>query len=108
MTGFPAARPGMTKGSVRVARGEVARDFRAFLDIAADRDGRGRGAAPVGLLKAVIAAVEDGHHAGVALAGGCFGIDQLLHLVSPFVAIVCPADAVHIVLPIMVLVQPYK
>ena len=82
---------------VRVPRGQIARDFRAFLDIAADRDrGRGR-AGPVGLLEAVIAAVEAGDHAGAAVAGGGFGVDQRLHLVAPFRAFIGAADAAQIV-----------
>src|SRR5437879_6420564 len=54
---------GMTATLIRVARRQVARDLRAFLDVAADRHrGRGRAGA-VGLLKTVIAAVEAGDHA---------------------------------------------
>src|SRR6266702_1835292 len=94
-----SSRPGMTRKSVRVARGEVARDLRAFLDVAADRDGGRRRAASVGLLKTVIAAVEAGDHAGAAFAGWGFGIDKGLHLAAPFVALVGPADAAQIVQP---------
>src|SRR3954452_9997678 len=98
----------MKEESVRVARGEVARDFRAFLDIAADRDGGGGRAASVGLLKAVIAAVEAGDHAGAALAGRSFGLDQRLHLAAPFVALFGPADAAQIVQPATELGQPLQ
>src|SRR4029077_952158 len=81
---------------IRIARGEVARDFRAFLDIAADRDGsRGR-AGPVGLLKAVIAAMDAGDQACASLAGGGFGVDQRLHLVAPFRAFIGAANAAQI------------
>ena len=51
----------------------------------------------VGLLKAVIAAVEAGDHAGAAVAGGGFGIDQRLHLVAPFRPFIGAADAAQIV-----------
>src|ERR1700754_653716 len=44
--------------SVGIARRQVARDFHALVDVAAHCDGRGRRAGAVGLLKAVIAAVE--------------------------------------------------
>src|SRR3954465_5450906 len=94
--------------SVRVTRREIARDLGAFLDIAADRHRRGRRAAPVGLLKTVIAAVEAGDHAGAAFAGGGFGIDQRLHLAAPFVALVGPADAAQIVQPTENLRQPLQ
>src|ERR1700754_2435922 len=77
---------------VRVARGQVARDFGAFLDVALDRHGGRRRAAPVGLLEAVIAAVEAGDHAGAAVAGRGFGVDQRLHFVAPFGAFIAAAD----------------
>src|ERR1700676_3842556 len=78
---------------VGVAGGQVSRDFRAFLDIPADRDGSGRRAGPVGLLEPVIAAVEARDHAGAAVAGGGFGVDQRLHLVAPFAAFIGSANA---------------
>src|SRR5882724_5880861 len=56
--------------SVRIARSQIARDLRSFLDIAADRDRGCRRAGAVGLLKTVIAAVKAGDHAGAAFAGG--------------------------------------
>src|SRR5947209_9534378 len=93
MTGF------QRRVSVRVTRREIPRNLRAFLDVAADRHRRGRGAASVGLLEAIVAAVEAGDHAGAALARGRFGIDQRLHLAAPFVALVGPADAAQIVQP---------
>src|SRR4029079_4093959 len=93
---------------VRVTCRQIARDLRAFLDVAADRDGGGGRAAPVGLLKAVIATVEAGDHAGAALAGGGFGVDQRLHLAAPFVALVGPADAAQIVQPAEDLRQPLQ
>src|SRR5215207_715796 len=72
------------RGSVGIARGQIARDLRAFLDIAADGDRGCRRAGPVGLLKPVVAAVETRDHARPAVACGGFGIDQRLHLVAPF------------------------
>src|ERR1700744_1239399 len=77
--------------SVGIARRQVARDLRALVDKGADRDHRGRGAGPVGLLEAVIAAVEARDHAGATVAGRCLGIDQRLHLVAPFGAFIAAA-----------------
>src|SRR5581483_8321262 len=81
---------------VRVARGEVARNLGAFVDIAADRDQRGRRAGPVGLLETVIAAVETGDHARAAVAARRLRVDQRLHLVAPFGAFIAAADAAQI------------
>src|ERR1700744_5376158 len=55
--------------SVGIARRQVTRDFRALVDITADRDHRGRGAGPGGLLEAGIAAVETRGHGGAAVGG---------------------------------------
>src|ERR1700746_2345649 len=60
---------------VCVACGEVAGDFRAFVDIAAEPDQRRRRAGAVGLLEAVIAAIEARDHARAPLAAGRFRID---------------------------------
>src|ERR1700712_4129089 len=87
----------MTAILIRVTRRQIARDLRAFLDVAADRYRGGGGAGAVGLLKTVIAAVEAGDHAGAAVAGRGFGIDQRLHLIAPFGALVGAADAAQIV-----------
>ncbi|GCC45064.1 hypothetical protein chiPu_0028816, partial [Chiloscyllium punctatum] len=101
MPGFGSVRvPSRSKKiarSVGIAGRQVARDFRAFLDVAADRDGSCRRAGPVGLLEAVVAAIEARHHARPAVARGGFGIDQRLHLVAPFGALVGAADAAQIV-----------
>src|SRR6202051_3513068 len=78
---------------VGVAGGEIARNLRAFLDVAPDRDGGGRRAGAVGLLEPVIAAVEARDHAGAAVAGGGFGVDHRLHLVAPFAAFIGSANA---------------
>src|SRR5262245_18575732 len=78
----PSRSKKIVSRSVRIARRQVARDLHAFVDVATDRDGRGRRAGAVGLLEAVIAAVEGGDHAGAAVAAGRFGIDQRLHLVA--------------------------
>src|ERR1700682_2855496 len=56
------------KQLVGVAGGQVPRDLRAFLDVPADRDRGRRRAGPVGLLEAVIAAVEARDYAGAAIA----------------------------------------
>src|SRR6202040_2998379 len=82
---------------IGVAGGQVPRNLRAFLDVAADRDGSCRRAGPVGLLKTVIAAVEARDHAGAAVARGGFGIDQRLHFVAPFGAFIGAANAPQIV-----------
>src|SRR6185295_4337643 len=82
---------------VCISRRQVARNFHAFVDVAADRDGRGGGAGAVGLLKAVIAAVEGRDHAGATVAGGRLGVDQRLHFVAPFQAFIAAADAAQIV-----------
>src|SRR5581483_630914 len=82
--------------SVRIAGRQVARDFGALVDVAADRDEGGRGAGAVGLLEAVIAAVEARDHAGAAVAAWRLGIDQCLHLVAPFAAFIAAADAAQI------------
>src|SRR5581483_8272827 len=81
---------------VRVARGEVARNLGAFVDIAADRDQRGRRAGPVGLLETVIVAVETGDHARAAVPARRLRVDQRLHLVAPFGAFIAAADAAQI------------
>src|SRR5262245_42815703 len=81
---------------VRIPRGEVARDLDALVDVAADRDGGCRRAAAIGLLKAVIAAVEGRDHAGAAVAGGRLGVDQRLHLVAPFQPFIVAADTPEI------------
>ena len=78
---------------VGVAGRQIPRNLRAFLDVAADRDRGRRRAGPVGLLEAVIAAVEARDHAGAAVAGGGFGIDQRLHFVAPFRAFIGAANA---------------
>src|ERR1700745_4126620 len=57
-----ASRVGMGAAG-DIAGRETPRNLRAFLDVAADRDGGGRRAGAVGLLEAVIAAVEAGDHA---------------------------------------------
>ena len=49
------------------------------------------------MLEAVIAAVEAGDHARAPLSGRGFGIEQCLHLVAPFAALVAAADAAKIV-----------
>src|SRR3569833_398358 len=85
------------RSSVRVACGEVAGDLGAFVHIATNRHQRRRRAGPVGLLEAVIAAVEAGDHAGAALACGRLCVDQRLHLVTPFVAVIIAADAAEVV-----------
>src|ERR1700730_5430688 len=82
---------------IGVAGGQVPRDLRAFLDVAADRDGSCRRAGPVGLLKTVIAAGEARDHPGAAVARGGFGIDQRLHLVAPFRSFIGAANAPEIV-----------
>src|ERR1700723_2869220 len=82
---------------IRVARGQIARNLRAFLDVTSDRDGGGGGAGPVGLLEPVIAAIETRDHAGAAIARGGFGVDQRLHLVAPFRTFIVAADAPEIV-----------
>src|SRR5712675_2611387 len=82
---------------VGVAGGQIPRDLRAFVDVSADRDGGCRRAGPVGLLEAVIAAVEARDHAGAAVARGGFGIDQRLHFVAPFWAFIGAANAAQIV-----------
>jgi len=79
--------------SVGIARGEIPRNFRAFLDVAADRDRSRRRAAAIGLLKSIIPAVETRDHAGAPLARWRFGIDQRLHLVAPFRAFIAAANA---------------
>src|SRR5215213_4280907 len=48
-----------------------------------DRDRGRRRAGAIGLLKAVIAAVEARDHARAAIAGRGLGVDQRLHLVAP-------------------------
>src|SRR5882757_57030 len=82
---------------VSVACRQVPGNLRAFLDIPADRDRGRRGAGAVGLLKTVIATIEACDHAGAAVAGGGFGIDQRLHFVAPFGAFIGAADAPEIV-----------
>ena len=82
---------------IRVTRRQIARDLRAFLDVAADRHRGGGRAGAVGLLKTVIAAVEAGDHTGAALAGGGLGVDQRLHFVAPLRPLVGAADAAQIV-----------
>src|SRR5450631_247610 len=82
---------------VGVAGGEVPRDLRAFLNVPADCDRGRRRAGPVGLLEAVIAAVEARDHAGAAVARGGFGIDQRLHFVAPFGPFIGAANAPQIV-----------
>src|ERR1700733_244730 len=88
-----AVPPSLEHGLIGVAGGQVARNLRAFLDVAANRDGGCRRAGPVGLLKAVIAAIETRDHAGAAIAGGSFGIDQRLHFVAPFGTFIGAANA---------------
>src|SRR5665213_2585861 len=78
---------------IGVTGGQVARNLGAFLDVAADRDRGRRRAGPVGLLETIIAAVEARDHAGAAVARGGFGIDQRLHLVAPFAALIAAANA---------------
>src|ERR1700748_2788629 len=85
------------RSSVGVARGQVPGNFRAFVEVAVDRNRGGRRAGPIGLLKAVIAAVEACDHPGPSVAGGRFGLDQGLHLVAPFAAFVAAANAAQIV-----------
>src|ERR1700684_2317144 len=90
-------RLSLASALVGVAGGQVARNLRAFLDIAADRDGGGRRAGPVGLLEAIIAAVETCDHAGAAIARGGFGIDQRLHFITPFGTFIGAANAPQVV-----------
>src|SRR3954463_5422525 len=102
MPGFGSVRvPSRSKKivsmSVRVPRREVARNLDAFVDVAADRNGRRRRAGAVGLLEGVVAAVEGRDHAGAAVAGRRLGIDQRLHLLPPFQAFIVAADAAQIV-----------
>src|SRR5258706_13087756 len=85
--------PALIRALVGVARSQIPGNFRAFLDIAADRDPGRRGAGPVGLLEAVIAAVEARDHAGATVARGGFGVDQCLHFVAPFRAFIVAANA---------------
>src|ERR1700759_240951 len=94
---FPGRAQRSENALIRVARGEVAGDFGAFLDIPADRYRRGRRAGAVGLLKAVIAAIKARDQPGAAIAARGFGVDQGLHLVAPFRAVIGAADAAQIV-----------
>src|SRR5581483_7653084 len=83
-------------GSVGIAGRQVTRDLRAFIDVAADRDQGGRGAGAIGLLETIIAAVEARDHAGAAVAGRRFGVDQRLHFIAPFAAFIAAADAAQV------------
>src|SRR5271167_2947633 len=78
---------------VGVAGGDVAGDFRALFEVAADDDVGGWRAGPVALLEAAIAAVETCHHLIVAVAARRFGVNQGLRLVAPFRAFIVVADA---------------
>src|SRR5262249_4001705 len=92
----PSRSKKMVSISVGIPSREVARNLDAFVDVAADRDGGGRAGGAVGLLEAVIAAVEGRDHAGAPVAGGRLGIDQRLHLVAPFQPFIAAADAAQI------------
>src|SRR6185437_469658 len=83
-------------GSVGIAGRQVARNLRALVDIAADRDHRRRRAGPVGLLEAVISTVEARDHAGATVPGRRFSVEQRLHLVAPFGAFIAAADPAQI------------
>src|SRR2546421_4488596 len=68
---------------IRIARRDVARDFRALFKVAADRVvSRGRAGA-VGLLEAAVAAIEARNQPLAPFPARCLGVDQRLHLVAP-------------------------
>ena len=78
--------------SVRVAGSDVARDFGALFEVAANGEIGGRGAGMVALLEGAVTAVEARDHAVMTLAIGRFGIDQGLGLVAPFLALLRAAN----------------
>src|SRR5690348_7958504 len=82
--------------SVRVARRDVARDLRAFVEVALDRELGGRRAGAVGLLEAAVAAVEAGDQPFAPVTAGRFGIDQRLHLVAPGLTFARPAQVAQV------------
>src|SRR6476661_476562 len=69
--------------SIRVARRDVARDLRAFVEIALDREIGGRRAGAIGLLEAAVAAVEACDQPLAPLPARRLGVDERLHLVAP-------------------------
>src|SRR6266571_1288279 len=76
--------------------GDVARDPRALVEVAANGEIGGRRAGPVGLLKAAIAAVEARRQALPPLAARRLGLEQRLHLVAPDLALVGAAQAAQV------------
>src|SRR5262245_61510686 len=83
--------------SVGVARGDVPRDFRTLVEIAADGEVRGRRAGPIGLLESAITAIEAADQPLASVAARRLGIDQRLHLVAPGLAFVGAAYRAQIV-----------
>src|SRR5262245_34068340 len=83
--------------SIGVARGHLAGDLRALFQIAADDHVGRRRALAIALLIAAIAAIEAGDHAGAPVAARGLGVDDGLHLVAPFEALVGAAEIAQIV-----------
>src|SRR5208282_5982757 len=81
------------KWSVGVARGDLAGDLGALVEIAANGEIGRRRAGAVALLEGAIAAIEACDHLIVALAGRRFGVDQRLRLIAPLLAFVRAANA---------------
>ena len=86
----------MTAPLISVSRCDFARDFGAFIEISANCNIGGRRAGAISLLKSPETAIEAGHDLTAALAPGGLGVDQGLHLVTPFLPFIGAADRAQI------------
>ena len=91
--GLRTAKRTPTGQSIGVARGDLAGDFGAFREVAADGEIGRRRTGAVALLKRPVAAIEAGDHLIAALAGRRFGVDERLRLVAPLLPFIRAANA---------------
>ena len=81
---------------VGVSRGDVAGDLGALIEITANCEVSRRRASAIGLLESAVAAVEARHDFPPPLSAWGLRVQQGLHLIAPFLALIGPADRTQI------------
>src|SRR5476651_1982750 len=81
---------------IGISRGDFAGDLGAFVEISANCEVGGRCAGAISLLKTAITTIETGHDLAPPLAIGRLGVDECLHLVTPFLPFIGPADRAQV------------
>ena len=111
----PQSAHNLEKGKCRllalvgVARGDLTRDFRAFVEVSADGEIGGSGADPIGLLETAIATIEARHD--LALRRSPLGASASMRAcisMRHFCAVLCAAEPAQIMQRAEDLTQPRK